>query len=106
MAKKNRDKKSEHRSGNTAAKVLYRPFGLVGGLVGGALAGVLFKQIWKHATPGENADAPSALESEHRMREILLAAAIEGALFALVKALIDRGMANVFTKFIGEWPGE
>ncbi|MDN5655424.1 MAG: DUF4235 domain-containing protein [Kocuria sp.] len=35
-----------------------------------------------------------------------MAAALQGALFALVKALIDRGMANVFTKFIGEWPGD
>lgn len=98
--------KTEDRSGRAAAKLLYRPFGLIGSLAGGALAGMVFKQVWKRATPGENADAPGALESEHRLREILMAAALQGALFALVKALVDRGMANVFTKFIGEWPGD
>lgn len=98
--------KTDDKTGNTAAKLLYRPFGLIGSVVGGALAGVVFKQIWKRATPGDNADAPGALESELRLREILVAAALQGALFALVKALVDRGMANVFTKFIGEWPGD
>ncbi|MBE4696318.1 DUF4235 domain-containing protein [Brevibacterium casei] len=98
--------KTQERNGSRAAKLLYRPFGLAGSVVGGALAGLVFKQIWKRATPGENADAPGALESEHGLREILVAAALQGALFALVKALIDRGMANVFAKFIGDWPGD
>ncbi|CAN5618249.1 DUF4235 domain-containing protein [soil metagenome] len=92
--------------GGTAAKILFRPWGLIGSLLGGLLAGSVFKQVWKHATPGEKSDAPGALQSEYRMREIIPAAAVQGAIFAIVKALINRGGARVFQRIIGEWPGD
>lgn len=91
--------------GNTAAKILYRPLGLVGSVVAGIVAGQVFKQVWKHATPGDIADAPKALESEYNLREILVAAAVQGAIFATVKALVDRGGARAFQRWTGEWPG-
>ncbi|WOF22444.1 DUF4235 domain-containing protein [Microbacterium betulae] len=98
MAKKN--------TGSTSAKILYRPVGLLSGVVSGALAGLVFKQIWKRVGPGEAEDAPKALESEFRLREVLLAAAVQGAIFALVKALVDRGGARAFQRATGEWPGD
>ena len=91
---------------STSAKILYRPLGLVSSLVGGLVAGSVFKQVWKHATPGDNSDAPKALESEYRLREILVASAIQGAIFATTKAVINRGGARVFQKMTGEWPGD
>jgi len=69
-------------------------------------AGQVVKQVWKHATPGEQSDPPRALESEYRMREVLIAAAVQGAIFALVKAIIDRGGARAFERWTGEWPGD
>ncbi len=39
-------------------------------------------------------------------REVLLAAAVQGAIFGLVKAAIDRGGAKGFQKLTGEWPGD
>lgn len=36
-------------------------------------------------------DAPKALESEYGMREILIAAAIQGAIFSIVQTTINRG---------------
>jgi hypothetical protein len=91
---------------STSAKILYRPVGLMSSIVGGLIAGVVFKQVWKHATPGDEADAPKALESEYGLREILVAAAIQGAIFAAVKAAIDRGGARAFQRWTGEWPGD
>jgi hypothetical protein len=91
---------------STSAKILYRPLGIVSSLIGGVLAGSVFKQVWKHATPGDNQDAPRALESEYRLREILIASAVQGAIFATTKALINRGGARVFQKLTGEWPGD
>nr|WP_253905002.1 DUF4235 domain-containing protein [Arthrobacter sp. H14] len=35
----------------------------------------------------------------------MIAALIQGAVFALVKALIHRGGARTFEKVTGEWPG-
>ena len=94
------------KSTSTSAKILYRPVGLMSGIVSGALAGVLFKQIWKVASPSHSKDTPKALESEFPLREIVLAAALQGALYATVKALGDRGGARAFEKTFGEWPGD
>lgn len=94
------------KSTSTSAKILYRPVGLMSGIISGALAGVLFKQIWKVASPSHSKDTPKALESEFPLREIVLAAALQGALYATVKALVDRGGARAFEKTFGEWPGD
>lgn len=91
---------------STSAKILYRPVGLASGILSGALSGVLFKQLWKVASPSRSKDTPKALESEFPLREILIAAALQGALYATVKALVDRGGARAFEKTFGEWPGD
>ena len=89
-----------------SAKILYRPIGLISSLVAGVVAGSVFKQVWKHATPGDNEDAPKALESEYGLRQILVASAVQGAIFATVKAVVNRGGARLFEKATGEWPGD
>ena len=90
---------------STSAKILYRPIGLASSIVAGVVAGQVFKQVWKRASAGENADAPKALESEYPMKEVLLAAAVQGAIFAAVKAGVDRSGARLFQRWTGEWPG-
>lgn len=90
---------------STSAKILYRPVGLVSSVVGGLIAGVLFKQVWRRAAPGEKTDPPTALETEYPFKQILLAAAIQGVIFSVVKTVIDRQGARVFEKWTGEWPG-
>jgi hypothetical protein len=89
---------------NKAAALAYRPIGILGSIIGGLAAGVLFKQIWKLVDHED--DAPDALQSEHSWPKVLLAAALEGAIFATVKAAIDRGGAIAFQRWTGEWPGE
>lgn len=91
---------------STSAKILYRPVGLVTSVLAGIVAGQVFKQAWKHGTPGPDADAPQALESEYSLRQILIASAVQGAIFATVKALADRGGARLFERWTGEWPGD
>jgi hypothetical protein len=86
------------------AKLAYRPVGLVAGVVAGAISGAVFKQIWKLVAKAD--DAPTALQSEYRMREVVVAAAIQGAIFAATKAAIDRAGARGFTKLTGAWPGD
>jgi hypothetical protein len=86
------------------AKLAYRPVGLVAGVVAGAISGAIFKQIWKLVAKAD--DAPTALQSEYRMREVVVAAAIQGAIFAATKAAVDRAGARGFTKLTGTWPGD
>jgi len=90
---------------STAAKVLYRPVGIVSLIVGGLIASMLFKQIWKRVSAGEDADPPTALQSEYEFKEILLAAVLQGAIFAAVKAVIQRQGAKGFQRVTAEWPG-
>jgi uncharacterized protein DUF4235 len=89
-----------------SAKLLYRPVGLTSSIIGGIVAGQVFRQVWRRATPGDRADAPHPLESEYSLKEIIAAAAVQGAIFATVKALIDRGGARAFQRWTGEWPGD
>ena len=88
----------------SAAKLAYRPIGLVGSIVAGAIATALFNKIWTRIAHKE--DAPDALESEYGLGQMLLAAALHGAIFAAVKALVDRGGARGFERLTGEWPGD
>ncbi len=85
-------------------KLMYRPLSLLMSVVGGLMAGLAFKQVWKLL--GHQDDAPSATDRDRTWREVLTAAALEGALFGLVKAAVDRGGAKGFEKATGTWPGK
>jgi len=89
---------------STGAKLAYRPVGLIGGIIAGTISGALFKQVWKLVSHED--EAPDAMQSEYRMREVVLAAAIQGAIFAATKAAIERAGARGFTKLTGAWPGD
>jgi hypothetical protein len=89
----------------TTAKILYRPIGLIGSVLGGVVAGAIFKQVWRRAAPGDKPDPPTALQTEYPFKEILLAAALQGVIFSVVKTVIDRQGARAFEKWTGEWPG-
>ena len=85
-------------------KFLYAPFGIFFGVIGGLIGGQIFKLIWKQIADED--DAPGARESEYGWGEVLPAAALQGAIFALVKAAVDRGGAKGFERLTGVWPGD
>ncbi len=85
-------------------KLLYKPAGMLVSVLGGLLAGMIFKRVWKLAA-GED-DAPRPTDAQRGWREVLLAAALQGAIFAVVKAAVDRGAAEGTRKLTGTWPGE
>ena len=82
---------------------LYKPFGLLISVLGGVLAGAVFKRVWR-AVAGED-DSPDAKDRERGWGEIVGAAAIEGAVFGTVKAVLDRAGAKGFERATGIWPG-
>lgn len=85
------------------AKLLYKPIGIVVGVLGGIVAGRVFKRVWAMVAGEE--DPPSATDRNKSWREIVPAAALEGAIFGAVKAAIDRGGATAFHRATGSWPG-
>lgn len=85
-------------------KLLYKPVGMLVSVLGGLIAGAIFKKVWKVAA-GED-ETPKATEEWRGWREVLLAAALHGAIFAVVKAAIDRGAAEGTRQLTGVWPGD
>jgi predicted metal-dependent enzyme (double-stranded beta helix superfamily) len=85
-----------------AVKLAYKPVGLLLGAGAGVVSGLIFKQVWKLV--GHDDDAPNATDQDRSWSEILLAAALQGAIFAVVKAVVDRGGAAGVEKATGQWP--
>lgn len=97
---------AKRRTTSKSAKILYRPIGFVSSIVGGLVANLIFKKLWQLGTPGNQPDPPGPLETEYSTKTILIAAAIQGAIFSVVKTVIDRAGARIFQRWSGEWPGE
>jgi len=85
-------------------KLAYRSAGAVSGIIGGYLSSLIFKQVWKLAAG--KGDAPQATSSQYGWTEVLIAAAVQGAIFGVVKAAIDRASAEGIQNATGEWPGD
>jgi hypothetical protein len=85
-------------------KLLYRLMTMVISVLSGMLAAAIFKRVWKVAAGEE--EAPTATDAGRGWREVLTAAALQGAIFALVKATVDRATAEGTRKLTGVWPGD
>jgi hypothetical protein len=83
-------------------KLLYKPLGMLFSVLGGLAASALFKRLWRAAT-GQD-EAPEATDKDFSWTEVLIAATVQGAIFGLVKAAIDRGGATGYRKLTGRWP--
>lgn len=84
--------------------VAYKPFTMVSGLLAGVVANALFKQVWTRAA--KDARVPDPSDPLETWGRLVLAAALEGVTFALVKVIADRGAASMFSRTTGTWPGE
>jgi hypothetical protein len=85
-----------------AAKIAYKPVSVGLGVVGGLIAGAAFKQAWKVIAHDD--DAPDAMDEDRDWREVLIAAAVQGMIFAVVKAAVSRGGATAARRVTGSWP--
>ncbi|GGL63876.1 membrane protein [Streptomyces fumigatiscleroticus] len=82
--------------------LVYQPLGFALSWAGGALAGLAFRKAWK-AVRHED-DAPDALDPDRGWGEILAAAAVQGAIFAVVRSAVDRTGAKAIERSTGVWP--
>jgi hypothetical protein len=85
------------------SKVLYKPLSLFTSVLGGILAGLVFRQIWSRV--GDDRDTPpQPKDLGEDIREVLIAAALQGAIFGLVKAAVDRAGAQGYRALTHENP--
>ncbi|RKN39391.1 DUF4235 domain-containing protein [Micromonospora endolithica] len=87
---------------NRIGKTAYRPVGVLMGFAAGAVAGAIFRQVWK-MTAGDG-EAPDPTDEDRGWGEILAAAALQGAIFSVVRAAVDRGGAVGVRRMTGHWP--
>lgn len=86
------------------ARLIYKPLGVLVGVLGGITAGALFKRFWQLVS--HEPEPPAATRADRSWTEVLVAATVQGAVYALVKAAVDRGGATMFARLTGVWPGE
>lgn len=85
------------------SKAVYKPLSLGMSVLGGLLAGAVFKQVWKRV--GDNdPEAPDPKDLGRSVQEVLIAAAVHGAVFGLVKAAVDRAGAKGYRALTNEDP--
>jgi hypothetical protein len=86
------------------SKVLYQPLDLVVGVLGGMAARAVFRKVWQ--VSGGEAEAAKASDADRGWPEILLAAAVHGAVFAVVRAAVDRSAVKGARKLRETWPDD
>ncbi|EOM75632.1 DUF4235 domain-containing protein [Rhodococcus rhodnii] len=77
---------------SAVSKALYKPLSLGTSVVGGIVAGAVFNQVWKRVST--NSDTPDPKDLQRSIGEVLLAAALQGVVFAVVRAAVDRAGAR------------
>ena len=84
-------------------KFLFLPFSILAGIVAGAMSKKLFEAIWGAI---DDQEPPS---SEHRdidLAKMLIAEALQGAIFRVTRKLVDHEARRAFAGTVGTWPGE
>jgi hypothetical protein len=84
-------------------KVLFAPIGILAGLAAGFAAQKGFERIWAIV---DDEPAPEVENREVSYPKLALALLLEGAIFRLVKGMVDRGARTGFASITGRWPGE
>jgi hypothetical protein len=88
---------------STASKALYTPLSIAMSVAGGLLAGKVFTEIWQRVSPSDN-EPPEPKDLTRSTREALIAAAVQGLIFGLVRASVDRAGAKGYRALTHEDP--
>jgi hypothetical protein len=84
-------------------RIILLPLGIIGGIIAGSLAAKLFDRVWAMF---DKQEPPSPEHRDASWAKLAAALVIEGAIFRLVRGLIDRGTRTAVLKATGSWPGE
>lgn len=85
------------------ARSLYTPLSVATGIGGGLLAGAIFGQIWQRV--GENdAEPPDPKDLSQSMKTVIAAAAVQGLIVGIVRALVQRASAHGYQAVTHERP--
>jgi hypothetical protein len=83
--------------------VIYKPFGIILGILAGLVGKRLFDFVW---TKVDDQEPPTATTEQTSWAKLLGAAAIQGMIFKVTRAVVDRYGAIGWSYLTGVWPGE
>ena len=84
-------------------KFLFLPFSILAGILAGLVGRKVFDQVWGIF---DEEEPPDAKHLEISWGKLLLAAAVQGAIFRAVKEATDHGSRRAFMSLTGTWPGD
>ena len=85
------------------SKVMFLPISIGGGFLAGLIGKKLFGVVWGAI---DDQEPPSAEHRDVSMLKLIVALLIEGALFSLIKGLVDHGSRHAVARVTGAWPGD
>lgn len=84
-------------------KIIFTPVGILAGLAAGFAGKVAFDQIWKLI---DDEEPPEPEHREISWVKLVVAMAIQGAIFRAVRGIAEHGARRGFQRWSGRWPGE
>lgn len=78
---------------SAVSKAMYKPLSILMSVAGGLLAGKIFTEVWQRVSPTDE-EPPEPRDLTRSTREALIAAAVQGLIFGLVRAGVDRASAK------------
>ncbi|OBJ49270.1 DUF4235 domain-containing protein [Mycobacterium sp. 1423905.2] len=85
------------------SKAFYMPLSIATSVTGGLLAGAIFSQVWKRFTDEDQAP-PDPKDLSNSARSALIGAGLQGLIFGVVKAAVDRVGARGYQAVTHESP--
>ena len=84
-------------------KFFFLPFSILAGLLAGLIGRKVFDEVWGIF---DEEEPPDSKHLEISWGKLLLAAAVQGAIFRAVKEATDHGSRRAFMSLTGTWPGD
>jgi uncharacterized protein DUF4235 len=84
-------------------KLIFIPVSVLTGLIAGVAARKVFERVWAVV---DEEEPPAPDDREAPTLKLVLALALEGAIFRVAKGYADHGARRGLAALTGRWPGE
>jgi len=84
-------------------RILFAPFSIALGLVAAMLGKRVFNVVWGAI---DDEEAPDPKQRDVPLQKLIVAGAVQGVIFRLVRIFVDRGVRRGVQGLTGRWPGD
>jgi hypothetical protein len=85
------------------SKLVFLPFGFVSRVLAGIVGKRTFARVWSLF---DGADVPDPKQRQATWQKLILALALQGAIFTATRGIFEQGFRRVFRTLTGSWPGD